>query len=141
MALSILSVEEHDYEYSETEMPEGLEFIKTNHELFEEGTIMKHCIYTNYAGRIKQKSYFGLRYERDDVRATVGIERFNDWTNGKHVSKFCLNQMYSKGNSEVAEVHKDIVRKWLDKPETQAYFKLLSTVNEEEHQPITDLWV
>jgi hypothetical protein len=141
MALSILSVEEHDYEYTETAMPEGLEFIKTNYELFEEGTVMKHCIYTNYAARIKQKVYFGLRYERDGVRATVGIEKINDWTGNLHVSKFCLNQMYSKGNAPVDDVHKDIVREWLDKPETQEYFNLLSTVKEEEKQSYTDLWV
>jgi len=141
MALEILSVEQHDYKYPETSMPEGLEFIKTNHELFEEGTIMKHCIYTNYAQRIKQKTYFGLRYERDGVRATVGIDMINDLRQAQSVPTFRLNQMYSRGNSEVAEAHKDIVREWLDKPETQEYFKLLSTIKEEEKQALIDLWV
>lgn len=119
MALEIMSVEPLDYEYPDIDLPEGLSLIKTNHELFEEGTTMRHCIYTNYAGRIKFKDYFGMRYQKDGIRATIGISY--DSAN----KRVYMDQMYGIGNSGIDYEHKEYVKAWLDKPEIQAYFKAI----------------
>jgi hypothetical protein len=120
MALAILSVKEIDFDYPDLYLPSGLQLIKNNHELFEEGTVMGHCIYNNYANSISRYNYFGLRYNRNGVRATAGIN-LNSQT-----ETITLHQMYSKYNGEVSSEDKEYVQKWLSKPHVQEYFKALT---------------
>jgi hypothetical protein len=119
MYLSIKSLELHDYNYSSITLPERLSFIENNIKLFEEGSIMKHCIYTNYEARIMNKKYFGLKYSHGDIRATVGLIVVYSTTGKQEV---VLDQMYGIGNSQIPEEHKDYVKSWLEQDETQKWF-------------------
>ena len=134
MQYEIDSVEEVDFEYPDLDMPEGLEFIKTNREVFEEGTIMKHCLYTNYATRIKNKSYFAFRYNKGGVRATLGVETY--------YGNPSFNQMFSYRNSEVAEDIKDEMKAWLKEDYVIEWFKNISTKLEvkQETEALDVLW-
>jgi hypothetical protein len=118
MQYEIDSVEEIDFEYPDLDMPEGLEFIKTNREVFEEGTIMKHCLYTNYANRIKNKTYFAFRYDKDGVRATLGVDNYG---------KPSFSQMFSYRNTEVAQEIKDEMKAWLEEDYVIEWFKNISS--------------
>jgi hypothetical protein len=54
---------------------------------------MKHCVYTNYESKIRSKKYFAFRYEKDGIRATLGVDlSYADAT---------FSQMYGIGNSSV----------------------------------------
>ena len=118
MKYEIDSVEEIDYNYPEFKLMDGLELIKSNREVFEEGTIMKHCLYTNYAHRMKDKTYFAFRYDKDGVRATLGIA-LHHYIQDLHVE---FNQMYGKGNSTIdLKIHEE-VKEWLAQKEVQEYF-------------------
>ena len=133
MQYEIDSVEEIDFEYPDLDMPEGLEFIKTNREVFEEGTIMKHCLYTNYATRIKNKTYFAFRYDKGGVRATLGVDNYG---------KPLFSQMFSYRNTEVAQEVKDEMKAWLEEDHVIDWFKNISSklgVKQEE-EVLNDLW-
>lgn len=95
MNIEIKSLEPYDYNYSKINLPQGLEIISNNYELFEEGTTMKHCVYTNYEYRIKSKQYFSFKYEKDNVRATLGVDK-------SYSMPATFNQMYGVGNSTIS---------------------------------------
>jgi len=116
MGMEIKSIKPHDYEYSPISLPTGISLILNNYELFEEGTTMKHCVYTNYENRIRRKDYFAFRYDREGIRATVGVRR-------NHATEtFVLDQMYGIGNSSISEEHKEIVKQWLEQEYVQKWF-------------------
>ena len=94
MSVEVKSIQQHEYKYPEVALPDGLEIISNNYELFEEGTIMKHCVYTNYESRIRSKKYFAFRYDKDGIRATLGVDLFDS-------NNATFSQMYGIGNSPV----------------------------------------
>jgi hypothetical protein len=116
MAIEIKSLKAVDYGYPEFTTPKGIEIISNNYELFEEGTVMKHCVYTNYESRIRRREYFAFRYNRDGVRATIGAT-----SDGEGNIK--LNQMYSIGNTAVSSEHKQYVIDWLQDEHTQFWLQ------------------
>ena len=111
-------VESTDYEYV-NELPTNgsLELVTNSKDLYIEGRLMSHCVYTNYASQVNDKSYFVFKFTDRDVRATVGITRYYDHNN------FVINQMHGKHNKSIDQCHQDYVKEWLDKPEVQQWFK------------------
>jgi hypothetical protein len=106
MGMAIKTINPVDYNYPEIDTPEGITLIKSNLELFEEGTTMKHCVYTNYERSVRDKDYYVFKYDREGVRATVGVRM-----HGYYVK---IDQMYGIGNTHIDQVHKEYVQKWLD---------------------------
>lgn len=107
---------------------DSIELVKDNLELFEEGTIMKHCVYSNYHNIVANNNYFVLRYKNGNVRATVGINfGVNDlWDSDKNDKKFVIQQMYGIGNSKIDDVYVNEVKSWLSNIEVQNYFSIAS---------------
>lgn len=106
MSIEIKSMKQYDYEYSPISLPTGLELITNNYELFEEGTMMKHCVYTNYEYKIRSKKYFAFRYNKNGVRATLGVDlTYAD-------AKF--NQMYGIGNSAISTDITDAMKEFIE---------------------------
>lgn len=121
MEIEIKNLEKIEYNYPDTFdniKLNSLTLIQDNYKLFEEGTIMKHCVYTNYKSQVENKNYFVLQYLSGDVRATVGL--IVDRVDNKYV--ICMQQMYGIGNSLISIEHKKIVEEWLLQPEVQEYF-------------------
>jgi hypothetical protein len=56
---------------------------------------MKHCVYTNYESRIRSKQYFAFRYDKDGIRATLGVDK-------SYSMPATFNQMYGVGNSTIS---------------------------------------
>lgn len=117
MSIEVRSIKQHDYEYPNIILPEGLEIIANNYELFEEGTTMKHCVYSNYESRIRSKKYYAFRYDKDGIRATLGVEQ-------QSTNFAVFSQMYGIGNStvpkDITETMKEFIKteyfqKWCDK--------------------------
>lgn len=105
MGMAIKSIQPVDYNYPEIETPEGISLIKSNIELFEEGTTMKHCVYTNYERSVRDKNYYVFRYDRKGVRATVGVKMHDYYP--------VIDQMYGPRNTKIDQEHKDYVQQWL----------------------------
>ena len=106
MRVEVKSIKQHDYGYSPISLPTGMSLILNNYELFEEGTTMKHCVYTNYESRIRSKKYFAFRYEKDGIRATLGVEL--SYADAK------FNQMYGIGNSAVPTDITDSMKQFIN---------------------------
>jgi hypothetical protein len=112
------NVETVEYNY-QNELPHNghLELITDSKELYIEGRMMSHCVYTNYADSVKSKTYFVFKFTDRDVRATVGISQ--NWAD----DTFIINQMYGKRNASIDQCYHDYVKEWLEKPEVQQWFK------------------
>jgi hypothetical protein len=116
------SVEFVDYGY-QGEFPEApfIQLLTNNKDIFEEGNVMSHCIYSNYERRISNKKYFVLRYLDDDgVRGTVGIGYSYD-NGGKKI--FSIDQFYGKRNTAVPDEAWAYVEAFLKKEDVQNFFK------------------
>ncbi len=122
MELELKSLDKIDYNYPDTFDSiklDSLYLVKDNYELFEEGTKMKHCVYTNYKNDVQNKRYFVLQYKQDNVRATVGLSVIDLGIDKREIR---LQQMYGIGNTSIDYTHKEKVENWLTKPEIQDYF-------------------
>lgn len=51
----------------------GARVLGSEREVFEEGSEMHHCIYTNYFREIKAGNYLAIRFDTGNFRATVGL--------------------------------------------------------------------
>ena len=113
------NVETVEYNY-QNELPHNghLELITNSKDLYVEGRIMSHCVYTNYNTQVADKCYFVFKFTDREVRATVGIGK--TWMDD---DSFIIHQMYSKHNKSVDQCYHDYVQEWLEKPEIQQWFK------------------
>ena len=91
------SVESIDYDYV-NELPHNghLELITNSKDLYVEGRIMSHCVYTNYNTQVADKCYFVFKFTDREVRATVGIGK--TWMDD---DSFIIHQMYGKRNASI----------------------------------------
>jgi hypothetical protein len=116
MEMEVKSIKPHDYQYSPIDLPEGFELILNNYELFEEGTTMKHCVYTNYEHRIRNKQYFAFRYNKDGVRATLGVDK-------SYSEEATFSQMYGIGNSTIPDEHINRAKRFINSESFQDWVK------------------
>jgi hypothetical protein len=133
MGMAIKTINPVEYNYPEIETPEGISLIKSNLELFEEGTTMKHCVYTNYERIVRSKEYYVFRYNREGVRATAGVRITGP-------DSIVLDQMYSIGNTVVDKEHKDYFTSWLYSNKSLELFRDGKKSRESITQ-LNDLWL
>jgi hypothetical protein len=136
MEIEVKSIKPHNYDYPPIDLPEGFELIQNNYDLFEEGTVMKHCVYTNYEYKIRNKKYFAFRFEKDGVKATLGVEA--DYYENK--PKF--NQMYGIGNSIIADEHIEYAKEFINSEYFQNWYKQeVNMTTQENLQPDDFAWL
>jgi len=107
-----------DYEYK-GKFPKAdfIELLTSNKEIFEEGNIMSHCVYSNYETSIRNKTYFVLKYEDDNgVRGTVGIRK----SFGSNY--YTVDQFYGKRNSIIDHEIHDYVNQFVARVDVQDFF-------------------
>jgi hypothetical protein len=98
--------EDHKLLYQDIGLPSEFEVIKSQRRLFEEGTKMQHCIYTNYLTGWKNKEYIVLHCTATTGETcTVGIGHLY----GKNLHG--IDQIHMKHNVEPS---KSTV-KWIEK--------------------------
>lgn len=79
----------------------GFRLMESQKEIFEEGTYMDHCVYTNYWSSIKNGSYLVYHLTKGDEEATLGLNLYAD--------KITFNQCYRKRNELISdELQKDV---------------------------------
>lgn len=103
--ISMMEDEIVDY-WGDIELPENYELITSKRRAFMEGSMMKHCIYTNYWPNIRRGEYLALAY-RGEPRLTVG---FYVATNRDGSRYFEFDQMSSYRNNKIdRKAEKDII--------------------------------
>jgi len=75
--------------------PEGFKLLKTQKEVFSEGKVMNHCVYTSYWESIKAGRYLAYHVTHGDEEATLGINIYND--------KLVYNQCYTRYNQSISQ--------------------------------------
>lgn len=79
----------------DTYTPEGFKLLKTQKEVFAEGKIMNHCVYTAYWNSIKTGSYLAYHVELNGEEATLGVNVYYD----KNITdNIMFNQCYTRHN-------------------------------------------
>lgn len=89
---------------------EGFELLDTEKRVFEEGTLMGHCLYTNYWRRIASKDYLALHIDLNVGPATVGMRRKK---RGDNTSRFTLEQAHHKYNRQLSVEDMKVVERKL----------------------------
>lgn len=78
MKAEIDSVDDYVVDWPEFKFPEGMELIVSKRRCFEEGTLMSHCIYTNYWHKIEQKRYLAVHItDSQGNKATAGFTLYS----------------------------------------------------------------
>lgn len=129
MALELSFVDDVKIEYEHLpSLPESFELIASKRRCFEEGALMKHCVYTNYWSRIEDKRYMayhldyegepitiGLEFRRDIKKAIDDIKKVIDdikkaIDEGREPEYFArIDQMYTRGNRAVSQKAHDYI--------------------------------
>lgn len=114
MEMEMLSIPtiEYGYNLDTLQLPEGIKLITNNRDLFEEGTVQQHCVYTNYKGSVANGHYFVATYKS----YTVGIKQ-------QYGSRwFEVEQMYGLRNSSADHESRQYVEAWLAQGSVQDWF-------------------
>jgi hypothetical protein len=121
MKFEIDSVEDESVEWPAFDLPKGFELITSKRRLFAEGKIMKHCVYTNYWGRVADQNYLVFSVtDKDGNRATAGFQIY-----GKYPE---LDQVNAKYNANPSLEIKEMVDKLSKDQAFLENFKLPSSV-------------
>lgn len=106
-------------EYNNPELPvfPYMQIVNNSLELFEEGNMMHHCVYSNYRQKVSHKTYFVFRYDDGYVKGTVGVQYTavaKKWT----VEQFKGRRNEAMTSDAVNHVHRYIewerIQKYLD---------------------------
>lgn len=93
-------------EYFDKFTPNGFKLLKTQKEVFAEGSRMKHCVYTAYWNTIKNGNYIAYHIDVNGEEATLGINIYDD--------KVSFNQCYSRYNQSTSDNLQCIARNFVD---------------------------
>lgn len=105
MALELETLEEQVLPYGDVTLPDNVKLLRTRKEVFQEGTLMKHCIYTNYWYKVEIGEYLVLHVTDPEGDYTVGLVygSVDDWglDDGEEfteVHSWRVQQAFTKGN-------------------------------------------
>jgi hypothetical protein len=115
-ALELDTLESIDYTYSEpAPLLPGMELISDNKRLFEEGSIMNHCVYS-YLSNAVDRSVFHFHCIFGNEPFTLAVQRTYS------SDKFVVQQMFGNRNKACTEAQKLIIKTWLDDASVQQWF-------------------
>lgn len=81
----------------------GMSVLSNQRQIFQEGTEMKHCVYTNYLNNILSKRYLIISYHGEQ-RATIGIRIHGDYCS--------LDQIQGIGNTKILYSLDQEIQSW-----------------------------
>ena len=83
--------------YKNKELIKDAKLLSSERDVFEEGMIMHHCVYTNYWGLIKSGKYIALHLNStvNPLGITLGIQVMYDYNNNDNIiSKLVFDQAF-----------------------------------------------
>jgi len=110
------SVPFKEYEYEGT-LPDHphLTLLTNNRDIFEEGNIMSHCLYSNYENMIGRKRYFAFSYKSETERGTLGVAI-------SYEGKAQFSQFYGKKNTTLSPEAHEEVKAYISREDVQKFF-------------------
>ena len=105
-------------------VPDFFEPLDTQKKVFVEGTMMKHCVYTNYWGTINRGEYLAYHIKWMEQEATLGL--YIDSDKRKQIR---LSQVYGVRNSAVSKSLRDQVSIAIEVINTLLYKKGASLIS------------
>lgn len=117
MKFELEMMEDHVIDYhTQPILPKGFELLHTKRRLFEEGTIMDHCIYTNYYDRVKERRYIALHVtDENGEEATVGIRLSQGYRRDEDMQPH-VDQIKSKRNGPPSKSITQMVNRLMTPP-------------------------
>jgi len=114
MQFEINEIGDFELNYNDKlEIPFNGKLLSKQRDVYMEGAVMKHCIYTNYWERIKKQNYFVISV-KEVANFTVGIRKLGD--------EFIIDQVYGIRNSPVDQEYKTILNEWIELTDVQKFF-------------------
>ena len=125
--LMLMDLIEYPYSKPCPLMP-GMELIADNKRLWNEGSIMNHCIY-NYLDSAKNRNVFHFHCTFGDKPFSLAIQPNYDG------SRYIIQQMHIVHNGRCSDTQRNIVEQWLNEDVVQEWFKHERLVNNVELPP------
>jgi len=113
--IMFMDMEEYPYSQPCPVMP-GMELISDNKRLWQEGSMMDHCIY-NYLDHAKTRELFHFHCTFGDKPFSLAIKESYD---GK---RYDIQQMHIVRNGRCSDTQRSIVEQWLQEDVVQEWFK------------------
>lgn len=111
----------------------GLLLRNTEQEVFEEGIVMHHCVYTNYWRDIKTKDYLALTVNLPEGPATIGMRlRRGVLCSDDDGSTYGFDQCYHKFNGRLSAVESEIIRGKLAAVRSNGLFDRMAAIAVQE---------
>ena len=112
----------------------GLLLRNTEQEVFEEGSVMHHCVYTNYWRDIKTKDYLALTVNLPEGPATIGMRlKRGILCSSDYGSTYGFEQCYHKFNGRLSTVEDKIVRGKLAAARSNGLFDRMAAIAVQEN--------
>lgn len=150
-ALEFEFIENNTIEYfGDPQLPEGWELINNQKRLFMEGSNQDHCVYS-YWGNIEQRNYFILSVPQGKGRVTAAINKTPQWSDTNLIEKtpFTMGQCFGLRNDNCSDdlkasiETKDSIKSWIERPETQKFFKeqanITNVYGEKEQKALVEM--
>ena len=100
-----------------------MRLLESEYDVYCEGKMMSHCVYTNYWSNIKNQAYVVFHVnDGSEYGATLGLNVGIDY-------KLSFNQLYSHHNMQVSPELRNDIKQWLDETNYILYNQKLG-VNE-----------
>ena len=101
-------------------LPPYFEPLETQKRVFEEGSTMQHCVYTNYWKNIAEGTYMAFHVELNGEKATYGMIISYDGLRSNQLYGFrnspvspAMREAVSKAEAQLILKSKDIIKKYL----------------------------
>lgn len=124
MEEEINTLEDITINYNSIDLLPNMQVINTQKDLFREGKLMHHCVYTNYWRQVREKKYLVLHYEYNNKPITIGIG-VRTWDGEPEI---LIDQIYSTYNSQVNSDAKLAIGNWFTKNKDQILYNCFDYV-------------
>ncbi len=115
-------------------LPESCRLLKSQKEVYKEGRMMHHCVYTNYWNSVVSQSFIVVSVNYQGSNYTLGINHYKNSV----TDKFEFNQLSGKCNNPSPLELREQMKNWIEslnfKPKTVAEW---ARVREEEWDKVT----
>jgi hypothetical protein len=105
-------------------VPEFFEALDTQKKVYTEGSLMQHCVYTNYWDNINRGAFLAYHIKWKDQEATLGLHSYEN-------NVIRISQIYGVRNSPVSSELRDEVKKIVDWINANVVDKSVEFLNEQ----------
>jgi len=92
-----------EYKFDTTKLPSYMKLLSFNKDIFKEGHLMSHCVYTNYYPLVESYKYLVFLIKDEEERVTLGLRlRTVQMKDNSFKDMFTFDQCYKKRNQGIS---------------------------------------